>query len=326
MEGTRQNLQSPEFKLIAAPYTPFTKDNEVDEKQLQLYVKSLAQNGLLSISKKENEGATKIVPGVFINGTTGEGTSLTVLERKNLLELWIKLIEEQEDLGKVYVFAHVGANNLDDAIELTRHACSLPRVDAVASVAPYYFPITDVKQLVEGVAKIASAAGNLPFYYYHIPQLTKADVSIHQFLVEAEEKIENLVGVKYSGKDMFDFQRAAMYKERKYELLFGSDEFLLAGLSLGATGAVGSTYSIPHLIPHYLRVIHSFDCGDLKAALDHQNVCAAVVKVMLGSGSFFSLLKFVCGSSPHVRFPHAELSTDGLEYLVGKLNALWLDS
>ena len=50
----------------------------------------------------------------------------------------------------------------------------------------------------------------------------------------------------------------------KFNILFGRDEILLAGLSLGATGAVGSTYN--YAAPLYHRIIDAFNRGDLEAA------------------------------------------------------------
>jgi dihydrodipicolinate synthase/N-acetylneuraminate lyase len=47
----------------------------------------------------------------------------------------------------------------------------------------------------------------------------------------------------------------------RYEILFGCDEALLTGLSLGASGAVGSTYNF--MAPLYLKLIQAFEQGRL---------------------------------------------------------------
>jgi N-acetylneuraminate lyase len=49
---------------------------------------------------------------------------------------------------------------------------------------------------------------------------------------------------------------------------WGCDEFMLAALALGATGAVGSTFNFAAPIYHRLR--RSFAAGDVAAARDEQ--------------------------------------------------------
>ena len=54
---------------------------------------------------------------------------------------------------------------------------------------------------------------------------------------------------------------------------------LLAGLTMGAQGAVGSTYNF--LGPVYRRVIESFERGDLPAAREQQLIATRIVHDIL---------------------------------------------
>src|SRR6186997_3436494 len=59
--------------LVAAPYTPFKSDGSLALDTIPAYAAFLAAQG---------------VRGAFINGTTGEGASLTTPERKLVAEAW----------------------------------------------------------------------------------------------------------------------------------------------------------------------------------------------------------------------------------------------
>ena len=61
--------------LVAAPFSPLTGSGEIEPAKIKGYADGLIRNG---------------VKGVFVNGTTCEGLSLTKKERKILVEAWLK--------------------------------------------------------------------------------------------------------------------------------------------------------------------------------------------------------------------------------------------
>ena len=78
--------------LIAAPWTPMNGDQSVNYDAISEYGNVLLKQG---------------VKNVYINGTTGEGMSLSVEERKKCAEKWMKT-------GMDIVITHVGANSIVD--------------------------------------------------------------------------------------------------------------------------------------------------------------------------------------------------------------------
>ena len=78
--------------LIPATFTPLDPDGELNLKLIPDYVSHLATNG---------------IEYIFINGTTGEGPSLTVEERKQSAEAWLRSSRG----GLKGVMVHVGAGN-----------------------------------------------------------------------------------------------------------------------------------------------------------------------------------------------------------------------
>lgn len=229
--------------LIAAPHTPFRSDGSLALDVIPLQARLLAHNG---------------VAGAFVCGTTGEGPSLTSEERRQVAAAW--MAARPPGLA---VIVHVGHLSLEDARALAAHAQALG-ADAIATVAPSFFKPAAQAELVAWCARLAAAAPDLPFYYYTIPSMTGVSLSAADFLAAAEAKIPNLAGIKFTFENLMDFNRATTYAGGKFNVLFGRDEILLAGLGLGATGAVGSTYNFA--APLYLRIIDAFQRGDLAAA------------------------------------------------------------
>lgn len=198
------------------------------------------------------------VAGVYICGTNGEGPNMTVEERMAIAEAYVKAANK-----RILVLVHVGHTSIQECKKLAAHAAQIG-ADAFSSVAAFYFKPTSVQNLVDCMAEIASAAPELPFYYYHMPTLTGVGMDMVEFLALGEQKIANLAGIKYTASTLHEFQACLNYKDGKFEVLSGYDEMLLSALAVGAVGAIGSTYTFA--APVYLEIIKLFRNNDLAAA------------------------------------------------------------
>jgi N-acetylneuraminate lyase len=217
------------FRLIAAPFTPMKADGSLHLALVHEQAKYLVSNG---------------IRGVFLAGTSGEGQSLTVEERMALAEAWAGDAIRPE----LQVFVHVGHNCRDDAIRLARHAVSVS-ADAIVLYAPSWFKPQTLDGLIEFCVPIAAAAPALPFYLYDIPEITGVNLSSSSFLANAKQLIPNLAGVKYTNPDLTAVQECIQMNKGAYDILWGADQTLLAGIAFGAAGAVGArTTSRPHCI------------------------------------------------------------------------------
>ncbi|RXN34540.1 N-acetylneuraminate lyase [Labeo rohita] len=196
------------------------------------------------------------VKSVFINGTTGEGCSLTVDERKQLAAAWC-----QHGKGKLeQVIVHVGCLSIKDSQELARHAASIG-ADGIAVVSPSYFIPINADALKSFIKEVSAFAPELPMYYYHIPSMTGVAFDAADVLNGIEQVIPSFQGVKYTGTDLRDLGQCVHYcQARGWSVLFGVDEQLLGAFVLGADGAVGSTYN------YFGRVVNQ-----LLAAFDNGN-------------------------------------------------------
>lgn len=92
--------------------------------------------------------------------------------------------------------------------------------------------------LVEYCRIVAQAAPSKGFYYYH-SSMSGLTVDMEKFLTAADKVIPNLSGLKFNPADMYEFQRCIRVAKGKFDIPFGVDEFMPAGLACGATSAVG---------------------------------------------------------------------------------------
>lgn len=233
--------------LVAATFSTFNKDGSVNPSLIPPLVEKLINDG---------------IKGIYICGTNGEGPNLTIEERKQIAEEYAKAIDK-----RILLLVHVGHSSIAESKKLAAHAQQIG-ADAISAVAAFYFKPDSVETLVNSMAEIASAASHTPFYYYHIPHLTGVAMDLTEFLRLGEQRIPTLAGIKYTASTLHEYQACLNYKQGKFDILFGFDEMLLPALSVGAKGAIGSTYTFA--APMYIEVLNFFKQGKLKEAQESQ--------------------------------------------------------
>ncbi len=289
--------------LISAPFTPMKADGSVNLRMIERLAASLEANR---------------VTGAFVCGTTGEGVSLTVAERMKVAERWQACASD-----RLRVIVHVGHTSLGDCRALAAHAQKIGAA-AFGCMAPFCFKPKKAEDLTAFLAEVAAAAPELPFYYYHIPCVTGVTVPALDFLRAAADKIPNLAGVKFTDENLMDYAACVRFEGGRYDVVFGRDEILLAGLAMGAQGAIGSTYN--YAAPIYTRLIAAFKRGDLAAAQAAQARANAMIGVLHRFGgspavgkAFMRLVGLDCGTS---RLPLRPLDEAQVEALRAEAEAV----
>ena len=229
--------------LVAPVFTPMRADGSLNLDRVEAQAEHLNSQGVV---------------GVFVAGTTGEGMSLAVAERRQLAERWCAVAGKQ-----LPVIVHVGQNSIPEARDLAAHA-EKTGAAAIAAVPPSYHRPNTVQDVVACCGDIAAAAPGLPFYYYHIPVYTGVKVNVTEMMACALPRVPTLAGLKFSDGDLVDFGRCVDIYGERFDLFFGVDELLLPALSVGATAAIGTTYNFS--APVYLDMIDAFNRGDMKRA------------------------------------------------------------
>lgn len=238
--------------IIIPSITPFTAEDKIDfaaaEKLTHTQIKAQST-------------------GFYVGGSTGEGLLQSVNERRDFLSCIAQVAT-----GKLLI-AQVGAMSLRDAIELAEHA-AISGYHYISSTPPFYFAYTPDD--VIGYYSDLAAASPLPLILYNTPATTGKSLSIKQM-----EKLldhPNISGVKYTDTNMFPLQQ--IIASRPSGLYYnGPDEMLLAGLSLGCRGGIGSTYNV--LTSLWVKLFNAFKQKDMENALALQNEANNYIRILL---------------------------------------------
>jgi N-acetylneuraminate lyase len=191
-------------------------------------------------------------------------------------------------------------------------------------MAPFCFKPTKAEDLVTFCAEVASAAPDLPFYYYHIPCVTGVTIPAFDFLRAAADRIPNLAGIKFTHENLMDYASCVRWEGGRFDILFGRDEMLLSGLAVGAEGAIGSTFN--YAAPIYHRIIKAFKKGDLATAQAEQARANAMIAVLIRYGgmppagkAFMRAIGLDCGK---VRLPLRPLTDEQAATLCAEAEAI----
>ena len=203
--------------LIDAPFTPFYENGEVNYEPIPAYAQMLAKNGM---------------KGVFINGSSGEGYMLTEEERIKLTEAWVAAAPEG-----FKIIVHVGSTCVKSSRRMAEHAQKMG-VFGIGAMAPPFPKVGRVEELVKYCEEIASAAPELPFYFYHIPAFNGAFLPMVKFLEAVDGRIPNFAGIKYTFESLYEYNQCRLYKNGKFDMLHGQDETILPCLAMGGAQGV----------------------------------------------------------------------------------------
>ena len=207
--------------------------------------------------------------GFFVCGGTGEGSAMSVPERKAMAEATIAAVA-----GAVPLIFQVGATSTANAVELAQHAAAAG-ADAVASVAPVDQP-NDLQAAVVHYATIG-AATDLPFYVYWLAHTADKNVTAEQFL-EAMQAVPNFSGLKFTDSNFYFFQRLVQLGGDRLNLISGPDEICLGGMVAGSDAAIGSTYNImPKL---FVEMRQHFEASDIRPAMTLQARANEVISTL----------------------------------------------
>jgi dihydrodipicolinate synthase/N-acetylneuraminate lyase len=151
-------MSEPFHGVLPALITPFTDDGDaIDPQALATIVERLV-----------GAGVGGLVPG----GSTGEFTTLTNAERRQLVEVTVEAAG-----GRVPVVAGTGALSTREAVELSVHA-EQAGATAVMIVPPFYDALSWPELLAHYTA-VADAI-EIPIMYYNLPSASGVKLSAAQ--------------------------------------------------------------------------------------------------------------------------------------------------
>ena len=241
--------------IYTALLTPFDKNDKVNKKELEALVKFNVKNG---------------VSGFYVTGSTGEAFLLSADERKEVMEIVRNAAPDKT------LIAHIGSLNINEAAELGRFANKLG-YDAVSSVAPYYYKFS-FNEIKDYYCRLADES-ELPMLVYHIPAFSGVAMGtgeLAQFLTD-----DRFLGVKYTSNDFFTMEQIkTAFPDRV--VYNGYDEMCLCGLTMGADGAIGSTYNF--MADKFVAIREKFLAGDINGAQEIQKEANRIITVLCKLG------------------------------------------
>ena len=207
-----KNKKSVFTGAATALVTPF-RDGRVDYFALKQLIDRQIANG---------------IDALVIAGTTGEASTLSDAEHRELLSRAIELIG-----GRVPAIAGTGSNDTAHAVETTRFAANLG-YGAVLAVTPYYNKATDAG-LIKSFTAIADAS-TCPVILYNVPTRTSCNISLPVYRTLARH--ENIVAVKEASGNVSAVADLICHCGDDFDVYSGNDDQTLPLLSLGGAGVI----------------------------------------------------------------------------------------
>ena len=194
------------------------------------------------------------IDGLVIAGTTGEGSTLTDEEHRELFEKAIQMID-----GRVPAIAGTGSNDTAYAVDLTKCACELG-YDGMLVVTPYYNKATQ-NGLIKMFTTIADASTK-PLIVYNVPSRTGVDIAPATYAALADHP--QIQAIKEASGNLSKVADTAHLVGDKLDIYSGNDDQIIPILSLGGAGVI-SVLSNP--MPKVTsRMCHAFFEGKIEEA------------------------------------------------------------
>lgn len=218
--------------------------------------------------------------GFYVLGGTGEGLVIDREQREIMCETAVAHVG-----GRKPVIMHIAAMNIDEAVELAKHA-ERTGADAIAAVPPCFF-FYDNDDLYEYYKRLASAV-HIPLIIYYHPGAQK---TMSPELIARIFEIDNVTGVKWSSGDLYSMMKLKDITHGEMNIINGPDELLAMGLMAGADAGIGSTYNV--MLPEFIEIYKAFMSGDVVRAHEIQKkvnrVIGSIIKYEVIPG-----VKFCC--------------------------------
>ncbi|WP_153731331.1 4-hydroxy-tetrahydrodipicolinate synthase [Sporosarcina obsidiansis] len=215
-----------------AMVTPFSPTGAIDYEKTANLLEHLIENGTDS---------------VIVSGTTGESPTLTVTEKKELLDFVVKVVNK-----RIPVIAGTGTFNTVESIKLTRSAES-SGADGIMLVTPYYNK-PDQKGMYAHFSTIAKET-SLPVLLYNIPG--RSAINLLPETVIALSKIPTIQAVKEASGSLEQMAEIIEGTDDDFNVYSGDDSLTLPLLSIGGKGIISvSSHVVGNEMQRMIKAFH----------------------------------------------------------------------
>jgi 4-hydroxy-tetrahydrodipicolinate synthase len=214
-----------QFGLSCALALPFHSDSSIDFLRLSQHARRSLDAGCSSVT-------------VF--GTTGEGASVSMSEREQILGALLAAGIALRD----HVLGGVAAAAVGDAVEQARILIDRD-CRGVLLAPPFDFKHVADEGLYRWFSQVFEKIGKRArdVFLYHIPSVTEAPLSIELIGRLKAAFPQVVVGVKDSGGD-WTYTERLLRAHHDLIVLIGDERHLAAGVRLGAKGAISGMANV----------------------------------------------------------------------------------
>ena len=198
------------------------------------------------------------IDALVICGTTGEGSTLTDEEHRQVLEFAMKVVA-----GRVPMIAGTGSNDAAYAIDLTKFACDIG-YDAMLLVTPYYNKTTQ-KGLIAFFTAIADASTK-PVILYNVPSRTGVNIAPATYAALADHPM--IWAIKEAGGSISQVVETAALVGDKLDIYSGNDDQIVPILACGGKGVISV---LSNVLPAETSLLcRKFFAGDVQGSMEMQ--------------------------------------------------------
>lgn len=290
--------------VVVPLVTPATASGELDFPALDRLVESQIAAG---------------VQGLLILGTTGEGPCVPRALRRPLVERAVATASK-----RILIYANVAENSLADAVASMGDYFQAG-ADAVAVLAPFYYPARPI-ELTTWFHALLDAAGG-PVVIYNIPPTTHVSIPIE--VIGALVDHPRLVALKDSENDPKRHEELLKRFGGRpdFSIFIGVGALMAPGLKSGADGIVPSVGNlIPQDCQQQIAAARRQDWATVDACAARQAEVAAVYQKGRTLAQSLAALKGLLHHrglcSPHVFPPLLPMAAAEFEALRGELEKL----
>lgn len=286
--------------------TPLTADLAIDHARFAAHSRALLAAGC---------------GGVTPFGTTGEGPSFSVAERRDAVDALVA-----GGIPAKRVLVSVSCAALPDTLALTRHALA-SGAHGVLMMPPFFLKGVSDQGVIDAYRYVIDGAGDarLRLYLYHIPQVSGVGLS-HAAIAELRRLYpRTIVGIKDSACEQAQSIALAQAFMPPLTVYVGNELDLP---ELGRRGSPGAVSGLANFMP---RVVHRLVAQP--DAPDTPNDLARVARLLTALGGYSltpalkGIMAIVTGQRGWlvVRPPLVALSPDEFAALERTIRALGLD-
>lgn len=227
--------------VYAASLIPLHTDLSIDCRELADHYHSLIAKG---------------VKGMVLFGSSGEGPSFSIEERKKALQALIPLgVDPQRCIVGVI------CASLMDAVELA--CCAVEnRYLAVMMIPPFYYKTIDDMGVTafyrEAIRRINHP--NLHLLLYHIPQISGVPISINCIETLLQEFPKTILGLKESEGNL-PFAIEVIKRFPNFHVFVGNETQVSDAVRAGGAGSIAG---MTNIIPDLIQSLYEFGCDPSK--------------------------------------------------------------